>query len=288
MIISEWLTRSISKLNEASVPTPHLDAELLLADELGKDRSWLLAHQEFKLSSAHVKKLNTYIKRRAQHEPIAYIRGKQEFYGHEFVVSPDTLTPRPETETMIELLLDWVKHHASKIEGDLQIVDVGTGSGCIAISAALEIGSKVEDGGSKVNYLGIDISAKALAIARKNAQRLGADVTFKKLDLLSETVDLQPSTFNIILANLPYVPTDFSINLAASHEPAFAIFGGEDGLDYYRALFSKTSIGTYLILTESLPSQHDALASIAKDAGYLLADTQDFIQQFEKADLNPL
>jgi release factor glutamine methyltransferase len=286
MTITEWIKKSVAILEKESLTTALLDVEVLVADELGKDRSWVLANPDYELNSSALKKLNTKVKRRTAHEPIAYIRGKQEFYRREFYVSPDTLTPRPETETMIEMLLHAVNSKQLTVDSSLQIIDIGTGSGCIIITAALEL-TATSNLSPTTSYLGLDISEKALKIAKKNAKNLGADVKFQKYDLLTDTLPLEPANCNLITANLPYVPADFKINLAASHEPKIAIYGGKDGLDLYRKLFLQISkirdprSKILSVFTESLPSQHNELENIAKKAGYKLKSTQDLIQLFE-------
>jgi release factor glutamine methyltransferase len=297
MTIEAWLQKSIKKIETAGVPTARLDAEVLLADILDKDRSWINAHPEYILQRSDLRKLDRQIKRRMSHEPLAYIRGKQEFYGRDFIVSPDTLTPRPETETMLELLLKFMKseklyqnlllktsnkpltHHPSPIT----VLDVGTGSGCIIITAALELPSVINPQ-SSISYVGLDISETALKIAKKNAKNLCVKVKFKQFNLLSESLSgfTKPKIPTIILANLPYVPNSFHINLAASHEPGFAIFGGKDGLDYYRLLFLKASKNVELILTESLPPQHAELTNIANKYGFKLTEKRDLILVFIK------
>jgi release factor glutamine methyltransferase len=293
MTIKKWLQKSIADLESASIPTAKLDAEVLLADFLHRDRSWLHAHPDFILPASvgsdpekqgrTLKELNEFIKRRMNHEPIAYIRGKQEFYGRDFFVSPDTLTPRPETETMIDLMIKTVKKMKINDINSIKIIDVGTGSGCIIITAALEL-PEISNMISKTSYVGLDISEEALAIAKRNSKSLNSNVKFKKFDLISDnfSIYMKQGASNIILANLPYVPNNFHINLAASHEPGFAIFGGKDGLDYYRLLFKKVTKQTGLILTESLPPQHTELIKIAKEAGYDLVANQDLIHVFTK------
>ncbi len=291
MTIQMWLTIAIQKLEDSSVDSARLDAEILLSDILDKDRSWILAHPEFTVQGDSLYMLDAQIKRRQNHEPIAYIRAKQEFYGREFIVSPDTLTPRPETETMVELVLDQIGDWGLGIGEKLQFIDVGTGSGCIIVSTALEL-TPIFNLQSPISFLGLDISEPALKIAKQNAKNLGADVEFKHFDLLNDELSsiLNPLSSILIMANLPYVPTDFHINLAASHEPEFAIFGGEDGLDYYRKLFEQFQIGesglkigeNCTILTEALPPQHEKLTQIALKNGFELLKTQDLIQVFIK------
>jgi release factor glutamine methyltransferase len=229
--------------------------------------------------------LDEQIEKRMTHEPLAYIRAKQEFYGRDFIVSADTLTPRPETETMIDLLLKSVDSKQFTDNSKLQIIDVGTGSGCIVLTAALEL-AQLSTINYQLSFLGLDISEPALEIARKNAKKLKAKVKFRKFDLLSDSVNFISSGFNLILANLPYVPNDFEINLAASHEPGFAIYGGKDGLDYYRQLFVQLSKNyengnQITVITESLPPQHDDLIKIAKLSNFELVKSQDFIQVFK-------
>jgi release factor glutamine methyltransferase len=283
MTINVWLSKAIKKLESTSVPTARLDAEVLLADELNKDRSWINAHNEYELTIKETRKLNKQIKRRMTHEPLSYIRGKQEFYGRDFTVSPDTLTPRPETETMIELLLKTVDSRQLTVDSELQFIDVGTGSGCIIITTALEL-VQISNIKHQISFTGLDISEPALEIAKKNAKNLKAKAKFKQFDLLADSLSviINPKMNNVILANLPYVPNYYHINLAASHEPGFAIFGGKDGLDYYRLLFKKASENTKLVLTESLPPQHSELINIAKEAGYKVIDSQDLIHVFSR------
>jgi release factor glutamine methyltransferase len=283
MTINVWLSKTIKKLESTSVPTARLDAEVLLADELNKDRSWINAHNEYELTIKETRKLNKQIKRRMTHEPLSYIRGKQEFYGRDFTVSPDTLTPRPETETMIELLLKTVDSRQLTVDSELQFIDVGTGSGCIIITTALEL-VQISNIKHQISFTGLDISEPALEIAKKNAKNLKAKAKFKQFDLLADSLSviINPKMNNVILANLPYVPNYYHINLAASHEPGFAIFGGKDGLDYYRLLFKKASEKTKLVLTESLPPQHSELINIAKEAGYKVIDSQDLIHVFSR------
>ena len=288
MTVFEWLQRGQMILTAAGVPLPQLDTEVLLMDLLGVDRSWLHAHPEQELTDEQLAKLNAQIERRTKHEPLAYIRGKQEFYGRDFYVSPDTLTPRPETEMMIEMVLssEFIAHS----KGPAAFLDIGTGSGCIIITLALELALSQNLRLRTQNFIGLDVSQKALETAEKNAQNLKAEVTLQYFDLTKDSLsELRTQNSElVVLANLPYVPNDFHINLAASHEPPFAIFGGDDGLDYYRLLFqqlaqsqnSEPRTRNCTIFTESLPPQHEQLAEIAKSHGFVLQKTQDFIQQF--------
>lgn len=268
MYLFEWLEKSQKILANSGISSARLDAEILLADMLEKDRSWVLAHPEYELNEKQIAELTEKIKKRANHEPIAYIRGKQEFYGRDFIVTPDTLTPRPETETLVELALDILKNNTIN-----SVADIGTGSGCIIISLQLA------DSEENTTYTGYDISERALKVARQNAEVLQSSAKFTYGDLLGDT-EQQWRLAELIVANLPYVPDGYEINTAAKHEPQIALFAGEDGLDYYRTLFEKASKVNKHIITESLVFQHSGLATIAESYGYKLEDTKDLIQYF--------
>lgn len=260
-----WLAETVGRLSNSNVPSARLDALVLLEDFTGKDRSWLLAHPELEIADTSA--LNKQIERRAKHEPLAYIRGKSEFYGRDFMVSADTLEPRPETETIIEMLKD-MKNEV--------VADIGTGSGCLAITADLELVG--------VTVHATEISEAALEIARQNNKELKGSVQFYRGSLLKPLIE-QKIAPDVIITNLPYVPDSHTINQAATFEPRLAIFGGEDGLDLYRELFVQVKQLPGFpahIMTESLPFQHTELAQIAMAAGYKLKTSQDFIQIFER------
>lgn len=273
-----WLTTQTNKLHEADIATARLDCLVLLEDETGRDRGWLLAHPEYKLQGSEIENLSTKVAQRASHVPLAYIRGHAEFYGREFSVNAHTLVPRPETETMLHLfktLMPGVQPPASRYV----VVDVGTGSGAIGITVKLEF--------PDIKVIATDIDKTCLRVARTNAKKLDADIKFMHGNLLMPFERQKSKIENLILfCNLPYVPDSFHINRAASHEPRHALFGGKDGLDLYRTLFSQTvTVGLHprYILAEALPHQHKALASIAQTAGYSLTKTDDFIQLFTKS-----
>lgn len=266
MKINDWLKTSTARLQTAGIDTARLDCLVLLQDCLAVSKAHLLAHPEIMLSPTQQQSLDEQLTQRATHQPLSYIRGKTEFYGREFSVTPAVLEPRPESETIIQLL--------KKIESPPVIIDIGTGSGALAITAALEIPT--------AQVFATDIDESCLQIAGRNAKKNQVSVEFSKGDLLEPlmTSDWRQVT---IVANLPYVPDTHSLNQAAQKEPKIAIFGGEDGLDLYRRLFDQLQTASFLsctILTESLPFQHAALQTIAKDAGYQLVQTDDFIQLF--------
>ncbi len=260
-----FLKNATSYLAKAGIGTARLDALVLLEDELGRDRAYLLAHPETMISKTKLKRLEAKLKRRAGHLPLAFVRGQTEFYGRKFFVNRHTLEPRPESETMIELLLKL------PLPPKPAIADVGTGSGALGITAKLELHN------SEVDLY--DIDASALSVARHNQALHELHLHTRKSDLLSAHV----RTYDVILANLPYVPDHHRINQAAAMEPRIAIFGGRDGLDIYRRFFAQLHRFTWrpkFVLTESLPPQHDQLAEIANAHGFRLLRSQDFIQVF--------
>ncbi len=269
--VSSWLQSATQHLALAGVETDRLDCLVLLEDATQKDRAWLLAHPEYELSLTTHKKLDKYIVRRANHEPLAYIRGTTEFYGRQFQINKHVLVPRPESESIIDLLLA----HADTLPKNCTIVDIGTGSGILAVTAKLEIPT--------ANVIATDISAQCRLLATENAAQCKADIQVIESDLLNKfsTQKTLLSTPVILLCNLPYVPKDYSINLAAKHEPDLALFSGADGLTHYRKLFEQiVSLDTapQLIITESLAHQHDAIKLLAHKSGYSLVGTSGLAQ----------
>lgn len=265
---NQWLKSATIQLERADVGTARLDALVLLGDVLGKDRTQLLAYPEVELTNEQQNALQTLLNRRINHEPLAYIRGKSEFYGREFAVNEHVLVPRPESESIIDLLNQF---------GDITtIIDVGTGSGALAISAKL---SRTD-----AAVHAIDIDLECLKIAQQNAKNLKVDIIFKEGDLL-RGIDINALASPVaILANLPYVPDSHKINDAAEHEPKLALFGGKDGLDLYRVMFDQLSEykdTEIIVLTESLETQHKALSGIAFDYGFVAGISDGLVQTFK-------
>lgn len=275
--IDNWLRQSTVKLQTVGIATARLDVLVLLCDELGRDKAWVLAHPEYVLKGSVVNKLHTKVMQRAQHIPLAYLRGKAEFYGREFVVNEHVLVPRPESEAMIELLKESVGRRSSGVDKEMLIVDVGTGSGCLAITAKLEL--------PQTSVIATDIDPACLAVAKKNAQRLRADIEILCGDLLLSLPPIYHIPSTVVLANLPYIPTAYPINKAAAHEPKLALFSGEDGLDHYRELFVQIvqqQARPHYIITEAMHQQHTALLHIASEAGYILHGTNGLAQAFTR------
>lgn len=256
------------RLRDAGVDSPRRDCMVLAEDLLEKDRSWVNAHGEHELTTEQVKHLNNMIDRRANREPLAYIRGKAWFYKRFFKVTPEVLIPRPESENFIELLLELRQKTSLK---NPCVADIGTGSGALGVTAALEIP------GSDVHLY--DIDPAALEIAKQNAELHGLGLKCYESDLLA---GLQHE-YDVILANLPYVPEDLVTSPEIKTEPELALFSGPDGLDHYHKFWqqiTKLKRRPRYILTESLETQHEALTEFAKLGGYELQETKVLVQVF--------
>jgi release factor glutamine methyltransferase len=244
MDIRAALEEGISRLRGRSVPSHTLAAEILLMYALGRDRTWLYTHPEVVLDPAAKQKYFTLVERRASGEPTQYLTGKQEFWGLEFEVTPDVLIPRPETEHVVEVALERLGlrgihiHPESGAPGSaLRIADIGTGSGCLAVALANEL--------PQAEILATDISAPALAVAKRNAaQHAVADrIHFEQADLLVH--HLQDSRlFDLIVSNPPYVARNEADHLpreVRDHEPKLALFPGPTGLEIYPRLIGQAA-----------------------------------------------
>lgn len=239
--VRSLLKQGIGQLREANVPSFTLAAELLLLHVANRDRAWLYAHPEEILSAETTAQYFALIQRRANGEPTQHLTGKQEFWGLEFEVTPDVLIPRPETEHLIEVALDRLAlrelraGRSPRITGSgLTVVDVGTGSGCIAIALAKELPDAV--------IYATDISTAALNVARRSAARLGfADrIRFLESNLLEA---FTPVRFDLIVSNPPYVGRGTAETLAREvreHEPEVALYGGEEGYEFYAELVAQS------------------------------------------------
>lgn len=269
--VALWLKSAIERLSKES-GTARLDAEVMLANVLAVDRSWLHAHPENLVTKEQLAILNDFLNRRVHHEPLAYILNKTEFYGREFYIKNGVLVPRPESETLIDMC---IKLSHDKKLSNLLIIDVGCGSGALGITMGLEL--------SDVKVVGIDIDSTCLEVSRINAKKHGVKVEFIKSNLLESVANYNNYKNIIIIANLPYVPDSHVLNDAATLEPKHAIFGGPDGLSLYRKLFEqlkKLNPHPCYVFTESLSPQHEELKTIANKHSYQLMEEQDFIQLF--------
>ncbi len=279
MTIKQYLDYATKELENSNIATARLDALVLMEFFLNIDRSKLLAYQNDQLLTERQKNvLNRVLKKRSMHIPISYITHNTEFYGRNFYIDNNVLEPRPESETIIDLykrvvLSDDVISKKIRSQEKIRVADIGTGSGALGITIALE------DINSLVDL--VDIDKKAIRIAKRN-------VVFHTINVRCFLADLIPNTpyvHDVFVCNLPYIPDSFNINLAASHEPHIAIFGGYDGLELYRKLFKTMDLlqhNPLYIITESLPLSHPQLKLIAETNGYKLALAEDFVQVFKK------
>ncbi len=210
-------------LTDAGVAVPKLTAEVLLCHALRREKVFLYAHPEYELTEVEWLHFGRYLHERLSGKPTQYITKRQEFYGREFRVLPAVMIPRPETEHVVETALD-VGRQARRM------VDIGTGSGAIAVTLAIETAARV---------LAVDLSAEALAVAAENARRLGAAVEFIRADLCSA---LAPESVDLVASNPPYVPSDEILSLqreVRDFEPRMALTGGAEGIDFYRRLVAE-------------------------------------------------
>jgi release factor glutamine methyltransferase len=205
--------------------TPGLDAQLLLCEVMNCERSWLLAHPEAPLESDQLDAFSSALQRCLEGEALPYVLGWWEFYGRRFAMHPGVLIPRPETELLVEHALVFLEGHAQGLS-----LDVGTGSGCIAITLAIET--------PQLRLVATDLSEAALEMAGKNARQFGVEdrIDFVQGDLASTL----SGRFDLICANLPYIPSGRLPDLAvARREPQAALDGGPDGMVWIRALLQE-------------------------------------------------
>lgn len=262
MTIREWLKLGTDILEREGVSSARLDAQLLLGETLKLDRAQLLAHDDKKLTGDQEGQLANLLATRLTHKPVAQIKGSKEFYGYDFKVNEHVLTPRPDSEAIIDYAITYAPHNA-------RVLDIGTGSGVLATTLKLER--------RDLQVQAVDISDEALRVARDNAARLDVEVSFAKSDLLSK-VDGQ---FDLIVANLPYLtPEQVTAQPELEHEPAEALLSGRDGLDHYRRLF--VDLKGYLhedglLLIEHMPEQRAALTELAKKNQLSLHSVSQFV-----------
>lgn len=250
MNCKETLDRAASLLSE--LPSARRDAELLLLRVLRRDRAWLLTHPDAELTPEQTQQYESFIGRRARHEPVQYILGEQEFFGLAMRVTPAVLIPRPETEHLVEALLSRVPQTAL-----LGICDVGTGSGAIAVALAHAL--------PNAQVTALDISPEALEIAHHNAARhqVANRMRFLESDLLSA---IPGEHFDAIVSNPPYVAESEILEpQVRDYEPGAALYAGPTGLEIYRRLIPQAHDalipGGWLLL-EIGHGQRDALASL--------------------------
>lgn len=254
--VARALRTARARLAAAGVETPGLDAEVLLRHVLGWDRTQILTRPETELLADDAARYEALLTERERGQPVAYLTGEREFMGLPFAVGPGVLVPRPETEILVEWAADWLRPG-----GRDRVVDVGTGSGAIALSLAHLLGA--EWGG---RITGIDISPEALWVAARNRASLGLDdrVTLRRGNLLRD----EATHVDLILANLPYLrPEQVDGNPDLTAEPRLALDGGADGLDLVRDLLAdapRVLAPGGAIGLEIDPSQAQAVQALAR------------------------
>ncbi len=218
MTLAEWLKSARRRLDSACIEGASLEAQVLAAHALGVDRTFVLSHPEAAIDDPAIEPL---LQRRENHEPLAYIVGRREFYGRSFRVGPGVLIPRQETETLVEVALAFIRSSP-----ETTVLDLGTGSGCIGITLKLE----QEDAFITAS----DISTEALEIASQNAEGLGADLQF----VVSDAFDgLDGRRFDLIVSNPPYVGIHEALPPEVrEYEPPIALYAGHTGLEFYEVL----------------------------------------------------
>jgi release factor glutamine methyltransferase len=234
VLLRDALTDAIAFLDENAVGSPRMNAEMLLMFTLGCDRAYLYAHPERELTAEEKARYESHLRERTRGVPAQYIVGHQEFWGLDFIVNPAVLIPRPETEHLVETAIEIARSDSTidaltRRSSALRIVDVGVGSGAIALALAYEL--------PQAEIIGVDISPAALEVARLNAARLELDrVRFQQNDMLSGFED---ADFDLVVSNPPYVGESEAEKVqreVRKFEPHIAVFGGPEGLDAVRRL----------------------------------------------------
>lgn len=266
--IADFLAISTKTLSEAGIASARLDSELILAHVLRRSREWLLAHDTDTLTQSQQRQARQLLLQRTRRQPIAYLTGRRDFYGHSFLVNEQVLVPRPESEVILAMLDELTQDHHLRT-----VLDVGTGSGCLAISIKLTH--------PDLAVSACDISESALLVARRNAARLlpsGQQIKFYQSDLLSNLP--AGSQFNLIVANLPYLsPGQDGLSPELAYEPAIALYADDDGLSSIKQLITtapaRLTPGGYLLL-EMNTKQIETVASYATDYRYQVAKQEPF------------
>jgi release factor glutamine methyltransferase len=265
--ISSWITESSKILLSHGIKSARLDTEIILSSTLHRDRTYLVAHGELYLSKYLLKRLNKKIERRLNREPIAYIVGQKNFFGRNFIVSRSTLIPRPESEDIFEAInnikLGYIKN----------VIDVGSGSGCLGITAKLEH--------PFFDITLIDISKRALKIAKINALRLDAKIHILHSNLLKSYF----KTADLIIANLPYVDITWERSPETNYEPKQAIIARNGGLQLIKKLIiqasGKLTHNGYLIL-EADPCQFERIVLLCRKFNLSEIYRKNYIIVFQK------
>lgn len=266
--IADFLAISTKTLSEAGIASARLDSELILAHILRRSREWLLAHDTDTLTQSQQRQARQLLLQRTQRRPIAYLTGRRDFYGHSFLVNEQVLVPRPESEAILAILDELAQDHHLRT-----VLDVGTGSGCLATSIKLAH--------PDLAVSACDISESALLVARRNAARLlpsGQQIKFYQSDLLNDLPT--DSRFDLIVANLPYLsPGQDDLSPELAYEPAIALYADDDGLSLIKQLITTAPAHLtprgYLLL-EMNANQIETVASYATDYRYQVVKQEPF------------
>jgi release factor glutamine methyltransferase len=215
MTVKEALAEAYGQLEAGKVSSSRIDAQLLLAYVLEKDRAWLVAHDNESLDQEDLDAFSSLVAKRSKHTPVVHLTGKREFYGLEFEITPDVLTPRVETEQMVEWAIKYAPQNS-------KLIDIGTGSGAIALA--------IKKHRPDLEVWATDVSDKELNVAKRNAKKLKLNIKLIQSDLFASIQD----SFSTVVTNLPYLRDDADLMPEVQKEPAVALFGGEDGLELYR------------------------------------------------------
>ena len=259
MTINQTLKNGIKKLKSAEDGSAILDAEVLLAFILKKDKEFLYTNPTTRPRKNQLKNFYKLIARRAKNEPVAYLTSQKEFYGLDFYVNKNVLIPRPATELLVEEALNYIKKIKAK---NLTICDVGAGSGAIIIALAKNIKKSLPKQNFK--FMGADISRSALNVAQKNAKTHKIKINFLKSNLLKNLTDKK---IDILTANLPYLK-DNEINGALKYEPKRALSGGQRGAEIFKKLFRQIpdlKFPPKMIILEMGDKQAKILTELAKN-----------------------
>lgn len=269
MTIASWLKQATDELADELLPSPRLDAEIILAHTIRHPRTYLHAHGDDELSARDEDIANARIEIRKDRVPVAYIIGHKEFYGRRFTVSPSVLIPRPESEQLIDMLKKLLSSSAP-LPGIVtkRLVDVGTGSGCLGITAKLEF--------PELDVALLDTSRHALTIAEKNAKLLDAFVETYVSDLLMN----YPYSPDIVVANLPYVDRSWDfLSPELANEPEEALYADDEGLAVIKKCIeqvaSRAKPGALLLL-EADPRQLDAIATYARSHNFKEVERDEY------------
>ena len=259
MIIEDTIKKASDILKKNNIISHNLDAEILLSNIIGTSREFLIANSNTSINKKNIEKYYNAIVRRINQEPVAYITGKKEFWSENFLVNNSTLIPRPETELLIYKIAHYFKNKS------INILDIGTGSGCILLSILKEL--------TKSRGIGIDISSSAIRVAKTNSKKLGllSRAKFRVFDINQYS----DGKYDLIVSNPPYIPTKDIKNLSkgiTKYEPLIALNGGLDGLDLIKKVIYKS---TYLLKTKGLlaieigNNQYLKVSNILKHSGFI-------------------